>query len=71
MKWIVPGLIATCALFLSACSSNYVMTTKDGQMIMTNGKPLIDRETGLVSYRDESGHEKQINGDEVSSMVER
>ncbi|OON39553.1 DUF903 domain-containing protein [Izhakiella australiensis] len=71
MKWIVTSLIATCALLLSACSSNYVMTTKDGQMIMTSGKPVIDKETGLVSYVDESGHEKQINGDEVSSMIER
>ncbi|PIJ49015.1 DUF903 domain-containing protein [Erwinia sp. OLTSP20] len=71
MKWIITCLLATSALLLSACSSHYVMTSKDGQMIMTRGKPVIDKETGLISYVDESGHEKQINGDEISSMVER
>lgn len=47
------------------------MATKEGKMIMTDGKPQIDKETGLVKYTDDSGHEKQINGDEVSSIVER
>ncbi|RPE03448.1 YgdI/YgdR family lipoprotein [Candidatus Pantoea deserta] len=56
---------------LSGCSSDYVMATKDGQMIMTEGKPTIDKETGLVKYVDQSGHEVQINGDEVSTIIER
>jgi len=56
---------------LSGCSSDYVMATKNGQMIMTKGKPTIDKETGLVKYIDQSGHEVQINGDEVSTIIER
>ena len=40
-------------------------------MIMTEGKPTIDKETGLVKYTDQSGHEVQINGDEVSTIIER
>ena len=59
------------ALLLSGCSSNYVMSTKDGHMIMTDGKPEIDKETGLVKYTDQAGNEMQINGDEVSSIIER
>jgi hypothetical protein len=47
------------------------MATKEGNMIMTQGKPEIDKETGLVKYTDRSGHELQINGDDVSSIVER
>ncbi|MDU6435112.1 MAG: YgdI/YgdR family lipoprotein [Pantoea sp.] len=59
------------AVTLSGCSSDYVMATKNGQMIMTEGKPTIDKETGLVKYIDQSGHEVQINGDEVSAIIER
>lgn len=59
------------ALLVSGCSSDYVMSTKDGKMIMTEGKPVIDKETGLVKYVDQSGHELQINGDEVSTIIER
>jgi len=59
------------AVTLSGCSSDYVMATKDGQMIMTEGKPTIDKETGLVKYTDQAGHEVQINGDEVSTIIER
>jgi len=58
-------------LLLSGCSSNYVMATKDGHMISTDGKPEIDKDTGLVKYTDQAGNELQINGDEVSSIIER
>lgn len=65
------ALFVLAAVSLSGCSSDYVMATKDGQMIMTEGKPTIDKETGLVKYTDKSGHEVQINGDDVSTIIER
>lgn len=72
MKGLVSAVgLMLVALTLSGCSSNYVMATKDGRMIMTDGKPSIDKETGLVQYTDEKGHEMQINGDEVSTIIER
>lgn len=69
MKWMLSAVAA--AMLVSGCSSDYVMATKDGNMIMTEGKPVIDKETGLVKYVDQSGHEVQINGDDVSSIIER
>lgn len=63
--------LVVAAATLSGCSSDYVMATKDGRMIMTEGKPAIDKETGLVQYTDQSGHDMQINGDEVSTIIER
>lgn len=71
MKWIFSAAVLGLTVLVSGCSSHYVMATKDGKMIMTEGKPEIDKETGLVKYTDDSGHELQINGDEVSSIVER
>ncbi|ADO10667.1 MULTISPECIES: YgdI/YgdR family lipoprotein [Pantoea] len=65
------ALVMVTAALLSGCSSDYVMATKDGRMIMTEGKPSIDKETGLVQYTDQTGHEVQINSDEVSTIIER
>lgn len=69
--WAGIAFVALTAAMLSGCSSDYVMATKDGRMIMTEGKPTIDKETGLVQYTDQSGHAVQINGDEVSTIIER
>lgn len=71
MRWKAGVVIATLACLLSGCGSDYVMATRDGKMIMTDGKPKIDKETGLVKYTDQAGHELQINGDEVSTIIER
>ncbi|MCL6413914.1 YgdI/YgdR family lipoprotein, partial [Pantoea agglomerans] len=50
---------------LAGCSSDYVMATKEGQMLLTQGKPVLDKDTGLLSYTDEQGNQKQINSDQV------
>lgn len=71
MKRITSVAALTIMMLLSGCSSNYVMSTKNGHMIMTDGKPEIDKETGLVKYTDQAGNEMQINGDEISSIIER
>lgn len=40
-------------------------------MILTDGKPEIDDDTGLVSYHDQQGNAMQINRDDVSQIIER
>ncbi|GAA0508977.1 YgdI/YgdR family lipoprotein [Tatumella terrea] len=71
LRIIAGGGLMLSALLLGGCSSHYVMATKDGHMIMTQGKPEIDKDTGLVQYTDESGNQVQINGDEISGIIER
>lgn len=56
---------------LAGCSSDYVMATKEGQMLLTQGKPVLDKDTGLLSYADEQGNQKQINSDQISQIVQR
>lgn len=70
-EWAGVAVVMLAAVTLSGCSSDYVMATKNGQMIMTDGKPTIDKETGLIKYTDQSGNELQINGDDVSTIIER
>ncbi|ROP59580.1 uncharacterized protein DUF903 [Enterobacter sp. BIGb0383] len=70
-KWAVVISAIGLACVVSGCSSDYVMATKDGRMILTDGKPEIDDETGLVSYEDQQGNKLQINRDDVSQIIER
>ncbi|CQK63851.1 lipoprotein [Salmonella enterica subsp. enterica serovar Typhimurium str. DT104] len=70
-KWAVVISAVGLAFAVSGCSSDDVMATKDGRMILTDGKPQVDDDTGLVSYTDAQGNEMQINRDEVSQIIER
>lgn len=66
-----PFLAATALLFISGCSSNQAVKTTDGHTIVTDGKPQVDDDTGLVSYENaETGKTEQINRDQVKSMNE-
>ncbi len=72
MKVQMKMAITLALLFtLAGCSSDYVMATKEGQMLLTQGKPVLDKDTGLLSYTDEQGNQKQINRDQVSQIVQR
>ena len=68
---ITPILAASALLFISGCSSNQSVKTSDGSTIITDGKPEVDSDTGLVSYKNaETGKTEQINRSEVKSMSE-
>ncbi|KGA35849.1 lipoprotein [Pectobacterium brasiliense] len=72
MKIRMKMAITLALLFtLAGCSSDYVMATKEGQMLLTQGKPVLDKDTGLLSYTDEQGNQKQINSDQISQIVQR
>ncbi|MBJ3813490.1 YgdI/YgdR family lipoprotein [Shimwellia pseudoproteus] len=64
-------LAAASLLFVAGCSSNQTLKTTDGKTIVTDGKPRLDDDTGLVSYENaETGRTEQINRDQVKSMNE-
>ncbi|WP_314138823.1 YgdI/YgdR family lipoprotein [Buttiauxella noackiae] len=71
-KILLACLFATATLLtVAGCSSNQAVKTTDGKTIVTDGKPQVDDETGLVSYKNaESGKTEQINRDQVKSMGE-
>lgn len=70
-KWVMAASALLTITVLAGCSSNYVMATKEGNMILTQGKPQMDSDTGLISYTDEQGNNRQINSDQVSQIIER
>jgi len=65
------ALLALSLGTLAGCASNQSIKTTDGRTIVTDGKPQIDSDTGLVSYRDaQTGKTEQINRNEISNMSE-
>ncbi|HEY3986075.1 YgdI/YgdR family lipoprotein [Cedecea sp.] len=62
---------AVTLLTVAGCSSNQSVKTSDGKTIVTDGKPQVDKDTGLVSYKNaETGKTEQINRDQVKEMSE-
>ena len=55
---------------LAGCTTNYVMTTKSGQTITTQGKPKLDKDTGMTSYTDQDGNAREINSNDVAQLIE-
>ena len=70
-KWAVIISAVGLAFAVSGCSSDYVLATKDGRMILTDGTPAIDADTVLVSDHDQQGNAMHINRDAVSQIIER
>ena len=68
---MASALAATAMLFVAGCSSTQSLKTTDGKTIVTDGKPQVDDDTGMVSYKNaETGRTEQINRDQVKSMDE-
>lgn len=65
------AIVCLFAMLLSGCSNKYVIATKEGQMLLTQNKPTLDNDTGLLSYIDENGQPHQINNEVVSQIVQR
>ncbi|WP_194207851.1 YgdI/YgdR family lipoprotein [Superficieibacter sp. 1612_C1] len=69
---LISSIFAAAALFtVAGCTSNQAVKTTDGKTIVTDGKPEVDSDTGLVSYENaETGKTEQINRDQVKGMNE-
>ncbi|MBM6610858.1 YgdI/YgdR family lipoprotein [Citrobacter portucalensis] len=69
---LITSIFTAAALFtVTGCSSNQAVKTTDGKTIVTDGKPQVDDDTGLVSYKNaQTGKTEQINRDQVKDMSE-
>lgn len=49
---LIASILAAATVFtVVGCSSNRAVRTTDGRTIVTDGKPQVDDDTGLVSYK--------------------
>ena len=67
-NWLIAAL---CAFTLAGCSSEYIITTTDGQMLTSDGKPELDKDTGMIEFTDSEGRKQQIPQNNVKQMLER
>lgn len=68
-KMALLGLSLAGLATLAGCSSPSVITTTDGEKIMTADKPDTDNDDGFVEY-EQNGQEKRVNRSEVRSIEE-
>jgi len=66
--WIIAAL---CVFSLAGCSSEYIISTTDGQMLTSDGKPQLDEDTGMIEFTDSEGRKQQIPQSSVKQMLER
>jgi hypothetical protein len=59
-------------LLLAGCaSSEYIISKSDGTMITTYGKPKLDEQTGMYTYKGTDGKEMTIKKEDVKQIMER
>ncbi|WP_339524324.1 YgdI/YgdR family lipoprotein [Pseudomonas sp. EA_35y_Pfl2_R111] len=64
-------IVALCLLSLVGCSSEYIISTTDGQLLTSDGKPKLDKGTGMIEFTDSEGRKQQIPQSSVKQMLER
>lgn len=66
----IVALLAFAAL--AACGGgDYIMSTRSGEMIETNGRPTLNQSTGMYNYRTKVGKDASIRKDDVVQILER
>ncbi|MEH6567283.1 MAG: YgdI/YgdR family lipoprotein [Halopseudomonas sp.] len=68
---ILVAFALLAAITMTACSSEYIISTTSGEMIATDGKPKLNDDTGMVEYEDADGRKAQIRQADVKSVIER
>lgn len=69
MKHVILALL--CAVALTGCSSEYIISTNSGEMIATDNKPKLDEDTGMYLFEDAEGREQAIPVSNVKQIMER
>lgn len=70
-KFIFAISMMASVMSITACASNYVISTNDGHMITTHGKPARDKQTGMISYKDSDGNMHQLQQHDVKEIVQK
>ncbi len=67
-KMLILMSLLTSGLLLAGCTNDHILHTRDGHTLVVEGKPQVDEDTGLITYKDIYGHEQQINRDQIKDI---
>ena len=68
---IGAAMVAAVALIAGCSTTQYVIGTRSGQLIVAYGEPRLDRSTNMYTYRDADGKDMSIAASEVTQIIER
>lgn len=66
-----PAIAMSMMLLVACSSSEYIISTNDGTMITTKGKPQLDEKTGMYTYKDAEGRTASVKREDVKQIMER
>lgn len=72
-RFVAPLLAGILVLFgLSACgSTQYILSTTTGTMLVSEGKPKLDATAGTYTLKDMEGKTTVVKKDDIVQIIER
>jgi len=71
MRRTLTGIgLGVALVTLVGCSDEHTITTTDGGTIISQNRPEIDENTGMIRYRDTDGNDVRIPQANVISVSE-
>ncbi|WP_025121968.1 MULTISPECIES: YgdI/YgdR family lipoprotein [unclassified Serratia (in: enterobacteria)] len=71
MKKLIFLPLIFLTLALAGCTSDYIITTKSGDILQAHGEPDTDRDSGMTSYTGMNGDYHLINTNDISGIVKK
>lgn len=69
---MVTAMAVALSMGLAACGgSQYILSTKEGRMLVSDGKPQLDEKTGMYTLKDADGKKTMVSKDDVVQVMER
>lgn len=68
-KQMLVALLAGCALVLAGCTRFYNITTGNGRVITSRGKPHYDKVNSVFVFTDVRGEKRTIPAGSVSQIA--
>lgn len=71
-RWIHCIAAVSLGVLAAGCgTTEYIMSTKEGRLIVSSGRPELDEKTGTYVYKDSEGRRTTIPKADVVQMMER
>ncbi len=67
-KMLLMASVLMAGTLLAGCTNNHILHMNDGRTLVVQGKPQVDKATGMVLYTDENGKQQAVNQADIKEM---